>query len=86
MATIIQVIPPNGNDYEVELLADQLGHLQSLVDGYIEIIYIGGGEIAVVNEEGRIYNLEKNYPATLATGVTQTLYGTVVIMNERDFN
>jgi len=85
MATIIHVIPPNGKDYELELYDDQLKHLQHLVDGYIEIIHLGGGEIAVVNEEGRIYNLEPNIPATKATGLPTMLFGTVVIMNEEDF-
>ena len=86
MPTIVQVIPPNGNDYEVELQNDQLGHLQQLVDGYIELIHIGGGEIALVNEEGRILNLEKNPAASLVTGISTPLYGTVVIMNETDLD
>jgi hypothetical protein len=84
---IVQVIPPNGNDYEVELQDNQLRHLQELVDGYIEIIYIGAGEIAVVNEEGALPpRLEPNHPATRMTGLPTVLHGTVVIMHQTDLD
>lgn len=47
--TIIdEVQPKNGTDFQLE-------ELQAVVDGYIQIVQLGDGEIMVVNEEGKFY-------------------------------
>lgn len=65
MATIVKtdgskvnVEPKNGNDFK-------LAELQSIVGGYIEIIYLPDGKIMVLNEEGKLDGLEVNIQATL---------------------
>lgn len=45
-----------------------LKELQNIVDGYIEIINLSDGRLAVVNEEGRIIGLQCNPRASLTTG------------------
>lgn len=45
-----------------------LDELKKIVEGYIEIIHLTDGRIAVVNEEGRIIGLQCNPRASLTTG------------------
>ena len=60
------VITPN---YEVTPIEPENGKftlelLQSIVEGYIEIVHIGNEELMVVNEEGRLRGMEVNDVAT----------------------
>ncbi|MBE6244242.1 MAG: DUF3846 domain-containing protein [Bacteroidales bacterium] len=55
--TIEDVMPANGKDY-------QLDELQKIVGGFIEIVDLSGGQIMVINEEGKLYGLDKNNEAT----------------------
>lgn len=54
--TVIEVQPKNGTDF-------QLDELQAVVEGYIQIVHIGYGEVMVVNEEGK-FQCEWNGAAT----------------------
>ena len=56
-----------------------LEQLQAAVDGYIEIVQCRNmpGHVAVVNEEGRIFGLPPNYPASQVVG--QPVVGNVLI-------
>lgn len=51
------VEPKNGTDFKLE-------ELQEIVGGYIEIVDLNNGQILVINEEGKLNNLEVNSPAT----------------------
>lgn len=55
--TIIDVVPENGTDF-------QLDELQKIVGGYIEIVSLLDNEIMVVNEEGKLTDLPINENAT----------------------
>tara|TARA_R110000751_G_scaffold276486_4_gene377356 strand:+ start:2761 stop:3018 length:258 start_codon:yes stop_codon:yes gene_type:complete len=82
----IKVFETNGLEYEQALLkgSSQLSQLQDIVGGYIEVVQIGGGEIAIVNEEGLIYGLPYNQNASMLSG--QDLVGNVVIMDYADLD
>lgn len=45
-----------------------LDELNKIVGGYIEILHLTAGRIAVVNEEGRLMGLQFNPRASLTTG------------------
>ena len=51
------VSPKNGTDFSLE-------ELQAIVGVYIEVLVLDGGEIMVVNEEGKLDGLPFNYSAT----------------------
>lgn len=56
--TIIDnIVPENGTDF-------QLGELQKIVGGYIEIVGLLDNEIMVINEEGKLADLPINENAT----------------------
>lgn len=60
------IITPN---YEVTPIEPEngkftLGQLQSIVEGYIELIHIGEKELMIVNEEGLLRNMQVNDVAT----------------------
>ena len=45
-----------------------LEELKSIVEGYIEILHLTDGRIAVVNENGKLIGLQCNPRASLTTG------------------
>lgn len=51
------VQPANGADFTLE-------EMQAMVGGNIELVYLNDTEIMVVNEEGKINNLDFNFAAT----------------------
>jgi len=59
----ISVVPENSKDFKLE-------ELQTIVDGYIEIVFLGPDSttkkpmILVINEEGKLNNLSLNEKAT----------------------
>lgn len=55
---IIDVEPKNGKDFSLK-------ELQSIVGGYIDIVYLKSGNILVVNDEGAINGMPLNKKATL---------------------
>ena len=54
---IIDVIPKNGVDFQLE-------EMQEVVGGWIEIVYLDNGSMMVVNEEGKLKQLPYNRLAT----------------------
>ena len=42
-------------------ISNTLENLQKTVGGYIEVIRIGGGCLLIVNEEGKLDGLERNF-------------------------
>jgi hypothetical protein len=54
---IVPILPNNNKHFE-------LSELQSIVEGYIEIIRLNDGRLMIVNEEGKILNLNHNENAS----------------------
>lgn len=52
-----EVAPENGKDFKLK-------ELQKIVGGYIDAIGIGGDEIMVFNDEGKLMQLPYNQDAT----------------------
>lgn len=70
----MKVIFPDGHEEALE--NSSLESLQAAVGGYIECIYVGDGKVLIVNEEGKLKDLEANNPATkLATEAGALFYG-----------
>lgn len=64
MAAIIKVNgettdvrPKNGTDFSLE-------EMKEIVGGYIEVLFLEGGDLMVVNEDGKNQNLPLNTEAT----------------------
>ena len=51
------VFPDNGKDFKLE-------QLQKIVGGYIDMLGVGGDEIMVFNDEGKLMELPFNREAT----------------------
>lgn len=72
------VRPKNGTDFGLE-------EAQKLVGGYIEVVTISKGLIAIIDEEGRVKNKENNIKAdgciAYHSGMVTQLHGTVVLCN-----
>lgn len=61
-------IEPDNGKFTLELL-------QSIVEGYIEIVHIGNDELMVVNEEGRLRGMEANDVATTYLNIRKLYVG-----------
>jgi len=72
----IDVNPNNGNDFKLE-------ELQTIVGGYIEIVWLPNNEIMVVNEDGKLMELPINQEATKiyqnAFGYNDVIVGDVLL-------
>lgn len=55
--TILEVVPANGTDFQLE-------ELQAMVGGYIEIVPAGKGKIMVIDDEGKCKHKPLNNAAT----------------------
>lgn len=64
-----QLIRPNGTTQELELPdpSDEIGLLQALqraVGGMIQVVYLTGDRLMIINEMGKLLNFESNRQAT----------------------
>ena len=57
-----------------------LEEAQNLVGGYVERIALEGGDVSLVNEEGRLTNLELNTEASKLVGIP--IVGDVVVVKK----
>ena len=57
----VAIEPKNGKNFSLE-------ELQSIVGGYIEIVYLSDGSLMVVNEEGLLKELPYNLVASGIAG------------------
>ena len=57
-----------------------LEEAQNLVGGYVERIALEGGDVLLVNEEGRLTNLELNTEASKLVGIP--IVGDVVVVKK----
>ena len=71
----LEVQPAKGKKFS-------LAELQAFVDGYIELVRLGPGQLMFVNEEGRLKGLPLNLQASLIAG--QTIVGDVIICTRRE--
>lgn len=55
--TILDVVPANGTDFQLE-------ELQAMVDGLIEIVPAGNGKIMVIDDDGKGKHKPLNNEAT----------------------
>ena len=58
-------------------ISSTLENLQSIVEGYIEAIELGGGLVMICNEEGKIRGLKPNMIVGL-----DVIVGTIIICGE----
>ena len=73
--TILEVVPANGTDF-------QLDELQAMVDGYIEIVSAGNGKIMVIDDEGKLKGRQVNDAATMIfmqAGYYDTIVGDALV-------
>ena len=77
----ITVEPKNGKDFKYE-------ELREFVDGYIEMVYLKNNEIMVVNEEGKLNNLDLNENATnvyiQSYGLKDVIVGNVLLTKKKN--
>lgn len=64
---VTPIMPENGK-FTLELL-------QSIVDGYIEVVHIGENEIMVINEEGLLRGMEVNDVASTYLNIRKLYVG-----------
>lgn len=70
--------PKNGTDFSLE-------ELNTIVDGYIQVVWLKDGRIMVINEEGKIHRLPVNVKATFIVngeGIADTIVGNVLVCNQ----
>lgn len=84
----VLVITSKGEYIEREI-EDKLEVLQDIVGGYIEYVDLSqDGLTMIVNEEGKIYDLEYNLGATLLYDATHMghdmILGNVIILRDKD--
>lgn len=70
----VEVKPENGHHFSLQ-------ELYKMIGGNIEIVHIGDGKIAVVDEEGILKSRMYNIFASSYTG--RFLYGNVLICNSK---
>ena len=73
--SVQEIEPKNGTDFSLE-------ELKTIVDGYIQVVWLKDGRIMVVNEEGKIHRLPLNVRATCIVngeGIADTIVGNVLI-------
>jgi hypothetical protein len=61
-----------------------LKQMQNLVGGYIEIVYLDGDELMIVNEEGVLFGLPHNVLASALSG--KIIVGDVIIAKNLEIN
>lgn len=69
---VIDVTPENGTDFSLE-------ELQGFVGGFIEIVPLTGGQIMVINEEGKLNDLPVNALATNALYLARPAFCDVIV-------
>lgn len=68
-----------GKDPRTMVIPNDLGTLQQLVDGYIEVHKLTDGLVMIVNEEGKLKGLEPNF---YVDRLKDTILGTAIFCGE----
>ena len=61
--------------------APSLSEAQEMVEGYVELVRLEGGDIMLVNEDGR---MEKDPNQTASELAGQMIFGDVVVIRNQD--
>ena len=70
--TVVEATPPHG------AVKWAFSDFQSLVGGYVEVVRLPGGKVALVNEDGLSLGLPPNHAASAVLGIP--VVGTVVVV------
>ena len=74
------VIKEVGKNAKIELIENTLEAFQEVVDGYIEILPLNSNLVIVLNEEGKLLDLETNI--TISNGLAKdNLVGNILFVN-----
>ena len=68
-----------GKDPRTMIIPNDLGTLQQLVDGYIEVVRLKDGLIMVVDEEGKLKNKQPNFKVA---ALRDTIVGNAIFCGE----
>ena len=68
-----------GKDPHVMVVPNDLGTLQQLVDGFIEVHRLTNGLVMIVDEEGKLKNKQPNFRVA---ALNDTIVGTAVFCGE----
>lgn len=71
----VMVIPENGSPYSADI-PNELQPIQDLIGGYIEVVPLWRGVVALVDEEGKLKN---RAPNVWVEELNDWLCGTVII-------
>jgi hypothetical protein len=81
------LIKPDGEIEEVDTpnnRAYTLKEMQTVVGGYVQLVYLPGGRVMMVDEEGLYKNYKYNEKASQMAG--QSIVGTVLVTNRNKIN
>ena len=84
---MVEVIYPNGETLPMEMKGKKptLKEMQDIVEGYIEVVSTNDGRLMVINEEGKLKNLEPNHVATeLFVPGMDIIVGNAIVMNKEE--
>ncbi|MBQ8997217.1 MAG: DUF3846 domain-containing protein [Clostridium sp.] len=70
-----------GSIGEIQTVANTLKSYQDIVGGYIETYPLGKDLILVLNEEGKLMDLDVNFAIPYKSGYTEYIVGDVAIVN-----
>ena len=77
MSKINILVKEPGEDWHKETIEDELSEYQRIVEGYIEIYYLGDHTLILCNEEGWLNGLEYN-----CTIDGNDFAGTIIMLKE----
>ena len=69
------ITPKNGKKFELE-------ELQEIVGGYIQAIRLSESQSMIVNENGKLYNLEHNAEASVIAHSEKAIFDTDFIVGD----
>lgn len=75
----IEVSPKKGKYFSLQ-------ELQTIVGGYIEMVYLDDSRFMVVNEEGKLKNLPLNEKATELFNSTDYIVGDVLVCSRKEID
>ena len=78
------ILIKTNNEYKVIEYEDNLDTLYNIVDGYIEYVQINDDICMIINEEGKLKNMEYNELATRLLPFENFIVGNALIVNTKD--
>ena len=78
------ILLKTNNEYEIIEYTDDLHTLQDIVDGYIEYAPIKDNICMIINEEGKLRNMEYNELATRLFPFNDFIVGNALVVDTKD--